>query len=247
VFTAHVRAPATHPAPADVPAARMAVYASLVYRNLDSLLGSCFPVLHTVLSAVQWESLVRSFLAHHRAQTPLFSRIPREFLRYLAATALTPDLPEFVRELAHYEWLELEVSYDPRELADTALDATADPYRHVPILNPLARPMVYAYPVHRIGPDYRPVTAPPEPTYLVVFRERDDGVAFTQLTPVTARLVELMQNNGKERSGEDLLRQLCAEIRHPQPEVMLRHGQDILADLLQRQLLLGAQLGSSPG
>lgn len=244
-FTAHVRAPLAAPPPAEAAADRMAVYASLVYRNLDSLLSSCFPVLHTVLESHQWDALVRGFLAHHRAHTPLFSRIPGEFLRFLnelpAGPDRPPDLPGFLRELAHYEWLELEISYDGHEVGDAAIDAAADPYRDVPVLNPLARPLVCAYPVHRIGPGFMPAEPPPEPTYLVVYREREDGVAFTQLTPVTARLIELIQNNAEDRTGEALLQQIAAELAHPRPDVMLGHGRAILQDLVQRQLLAGAR------
>ena len=109
------------------------------------------------------------------------------------------------------------------------------------MLNPLARSQTYAYPVHRIGPDYQPDTEPAEPTHLVVFRERADGVAFAQLTPVTARLVEMIQANPQGRSGDALLRQLGNEIQHPEPASLLEFGREILRDLQQRELLLGAR------
>ncbi len=239
-FTAYVRAPTALP-PLGELAPRMAVYAALVFNNLDSLLKSCFPVLHSVVAARQWEAMVREFLAHHRAQTPLFSQIASEFLAFLASRAMTEDEPGFLRELAHYEWLELDVSYDPRELSDCVIDADAAPFTDVPVLNPLARLQRYGYPVHRIGPAYLPDSPPPDPTFLVVFRERADGVAFTQLTPVTARLVEMIQANSQGRSGEALLRQLGDEIQHPELAALLEFGREILRDLRQRELLLGAR------
>jgi uncharacterized protein len=240
-FTAHVREPTVKPPPSDVLAPRIAVYASLVFKNLDSLLKSCFPVLHSVLAVNLWEELVRDFLAHHRARSPLFSQIPGEFLGFLATRAVAATEPGFLRELAHYEWLELDVSYDPRELSDCVIYAEANPFNHVPVLNPLARLQAYTYPVHRIGPDYLPGTLPAEPTYLVVFRERADGVAFTQLTPVTARLVQMIQSNVEGCSGETLLHQLGAELQHPDPATLLSFGREILRDLQQRELLLGAR------
>ncbi len=240
-FTAYVREPTEKPPPAGVSAPRSAVYAALVFKNLNSLLKSCFPVLHGVLAASLWEELVRDFLAHHRAKSPLFSQIPGEFLGFLATRAVATGEPGFLRELAHYEWLELDVSYDPRELSDCAINATANPFNDVPVLNPLARSQAYAYPVHRISPDYQPAIPPAEPTYLVVFRERADGVAFTQLTPVTARLVAMIESNLEGCSGETLLRQLAHELRHPDPTTLLNFGREILRDLQQRQLLLGAR------
>lgn len=240
-FTAYVREPLINSPPSAVAEGRAAVYADLIFKNLDAMLSSCFPVLHRVLLAAPWEGLVRGFLAHHRARTPLCSRIPSEFLRYLVARPIADGDPGFLRELAHYEWLELEISYDLRELAEIPIDPEADPCDHIPVLNPLARSMVYSYPVHRIGPAYMPEAPPPESTYLVVFRARDDSVAFAQLTPVTARLVEMIETNTAAQAGATLLRQLSDEIRHPQPETLLRHGRDILRDLQQRQLLLGAR------
>ena len=52
---------------------------------------------------------MRAFYRDHRCQTPLFPEIAREFLRFLEARAIrrTPRRPPFLRELAHYEWVEL--------------------------------------------------------------------------------------------------------------------------------------------
>lgn len=239
-FTAHVRDPAMTPPPPDVSPARMAVYATLVYRNLDSLLAGSFPVLHQVLPSATWAALVRAFLVDHRAQTPLFSRVPHEFVRFLANAPCAAE-PGYMRELAHYEWLELEVGYDTRAFDPTLIDTGADLVRDVPVLNPFARLQVYAYPVHRVGPAYLPTAAPATPTCLVVFRERDDGVAFIELTPVTARLVELIQHNAGEASGETLLRRLAEELAHPDPPTLVAQGRAILQDLHARQLLAGAR------
>lgn len=239
-FTAHVRAPDAHAAPADVDARRMAVYAGLVFGNLDSLLSGCFPVLRKVLPAATWTALVRAFLTHHRAHTPLFPRVPGEFVQFLEKGAGGLAHPDWCVELAHYEWLELEVGQDVRELDPDACDADADLLADVPVVNPLARLRLYRWPVHRLGPDFLPQQPPAEGTCLVVYRGRDDGVAFAQLTPVTARLVELMQQNPAQANGEALLRALAGELRSPDPDALVGHGRAILADLHQRELLLGA-------
>lgn len=240
-FTAHLRAPDHHAAPADVDAARVAVYAGLVFRNLDSLLSGCFPVLRKVLPAATWRALVRAFLVHHRAHTPLFPRVPGEFVQFLENGAGGCACPDWSVELAHYEWLELEVGQDPRELDAANCEADADLLADIPVVNPLARLRLYRWPVHRLGPDFLPEQPPEAGTCLVVFRGRDDGVAFAQLTPVTARLVEMMQQNPAQASGETLLRALAGELGSPDPEALVGHGRAILADLHRRELLLGAR------
>lgn len=242
VFTAHVRDPARTAPPGDVAPARMALYADLVRRNLDTLLASCFPVLRAVLPDAAWARTVRAFLARHRAHTPLFTRLSGEFVRFLQEDAIATELPHFARELAHYEALELEVSYDTREIDDVHVDSDADPFEDVPVLNPLARAHVYRYPVQRISPDHLPDIPPENPTYLVVYRDDEDRVAFVELTPVTARLVELMLYNDARRRGAELVQQIALELAHPQPARLAAFGRDILNDLWERQLVLGARI-----
>jgi len=242
VFTAHVRDPARSAPPGDVAPARMALYAALVHRNLDSLLASCFPVLRAVVPEAAWERAVRAFLARHRARTPLFTRLSGEFVRFLQEDPIAADLPGFARELAHYEALELEVGYDTRELDDIHVDADADPFEDVPVLNPLARPHAYRYPVQRFSPDYVPDSPPEHPTYLVIYRDDEDRVAFVELTAVTARLVELMLYNPARRRGAELVQQIARELAHPAPARLAAFGRDIMNELWERQLVIGARI-----
>ncbi len=238
-FTAYVREPTRQPPLNDVPVERLAVYAELVFKNIDSLLRGCFPVLHGLLPATAWQALTREFLVKHRAQTPLFSRLPCEFLAFLQSSELGFE-PPFMRELAFYEWLELEVSYDEREL-DAAPSSPVDLLHGVPILNPTARPHAFHYPVHRISVDFQPSEPLAAPVYLVVFRTRSDDVAFMELTPMTAKLVELIAQNPAAKTGEQLLLLLAEELAHPDPPALVGHGRAMLQDLGSRELLLGTR------
>ena len=53
-FTAYVREPLIHSPPSAVAEGGAAVYAELIFKNLDAMLSSCFPVLHRVLLAAHW-------------------------------------------------------------------------------------------------------------------------------------------------------------------------------------------------
>jgi len=81
-FTAFVRDPMNAPAPADVPRARLQVYRELFHKNIDNSLSACFPVLKAILGD-EWDPLVQDFFARHRAHTPIYRKLPREFLAYL--------------------------------------------------------------------------------------------------------------------------------------------------------------------
>ena len=67
--------------------------------------------------------------------------------------------PPWLAELAHYEWVELALQIAERRRLPPH-DPDGDLLDGVPVLSPLAWPLAYRWPVHRIGPDSSP-SAPP--------------------------------------------------------------------------------------
>jgi hypothetical protein len=239
-FAAHIRNPEHNPAPADIEDRRMAIYRELFYNNVEGFLHNSFPVLRSIMQDADWHAMVRDFLAHYRCHSPLFLEIPREFLSYLdeQRAARADDLP-FLRELAHYEWIELALSVAEHE--DTApVDADADLLAGRPALSSLAWPLSYRYPVHRIGPAYLPEQPGEASTYLLVYRDLQDAVGFIELNAVSARLFSLLQQP-PGNSGRALLEQIAAELQHPQPEVVIDGGRSILDEWRQRGIIRGCQ------
>ncbi|MDA0823153.1 MAG: putative DNA-binding domain-containing protein [Proteobacteria bacterium] len=238
-FTAHIRDPTNVSAPIDVEDRRVEIYRDLLYRNVEGFMSNSFPVLRSVIDDSQWHSMIRRYFRTHQARTPLFPQLPKEFLHYLADPN-TPDYePKFIQELAHYEWLELEASLDKREISDCVIDDAADCLSGIPVLNPTIRVHSYKYPVHRIGPAFQPSQASGDLTYLVVYRDRTDDVGFMQLNVITARLVDLiMQNTGSV--GQSLLEIIADELQHPDPAIVINGGKHILAELLSRDVIIGA-------
>ena len=117
-------------------------------------------------------------------------------------------------------------------------DPDGDPLHGVPLLSPLAWHLAYRFPVHRISPDYQPQQPGDMPTCLVVYRDRDDAVGFLEINSVTKRLLELI-DAGTNRTGNELLACIAAEMSHPRPDVVIRGGAGILHGLLQKQILTG--------
>ena len=240
-FAAHIRDPDNAPAPAGIEDRRMKIYRELFYNNLRDLLGRSFPVLRQVLGADAWSAVVRDWLRRHRAQTPLFLELPQEFLAYLQheRPAAAGD-PPFMLELAHYEWVELALAIDEREIDDGSLDTGGDLLEDCPVLSPLLSSLAYTWPVHRISPDYLPDEPPAEPTRLLVCRDRQDNVGFMEINVVTARLLELLDVPPvARRSGRDCLLQIAAELGHPDPDTVVRGGLEILSALRERDVIIG--------
>lgn len=239
-FAAHIRDPDNNPAPAGIEDRRLAIYRDLLYRNVEGFMANSFPVLRSIIDDPQWHAMIRRYFALHHARTPLFPKLPQEFLHYLADESTPDQGPPFLQELAHYEWLELEASLDKREIDDQPIDENVDCLEGCPVLNPIARVRAYQFPVHRISPTFQPLETPDEATYLVVYRDRKDEVGFMQLNAITARLVDLiLQDTGK--SGLSLLEQIATELHHPDPAVVIAGGKEIFDELIERDVLLGAR------
>ena len=238
-FASRIRDPQHAPAPADVAPKRMAAYEELFYNNINESLSSAFPVLRKLHDDERWHALVRDYFARHRARTPLFHEMPREFLIYLEQEheAQRDDYP-FLQELAHYEWIELELL--TAEETTPEHDAAGDLLNGPPLLSPLVRLLSYRYPVHQIGPDNIPHQAGVEPTHLLVYRDLEDAIGFMELNPVTARLLQLIEEQ-PQLSGRELLEQIATELNHPNPQTVIEGGSAILDDLKQRDVIFGTR------
>ena len=106
-FTEHLRDPGHVPVPAGLDERRMGIYSELIFNNVSSLLCDFFPVIRSILSDDAWRSMVRNFFISHQSQTPYFMALSGEFVEYLAQAQLSSELPGYLTELAHYEWVEL--------------------------------------------------------------------------------------------------------------------------------------------
>lgn len=236
----HIRDPKANPRPAGVPARRMRVYNELLYNNIEGFLLACFPVLRKLLGKRKWAELVRDFFATHRCHTPFFRQIPDEFIRYLQAERGQRDGdPAFLLELAHYEWIELVLSVSNKEPSH-AVDPAGDLLLARPMLNPVAALLEYRYPVHRIGPRFKPATPPPQPTYLLVFRDAEYATQFIELNPVTARLVRLLEPG--KYTGTQALKIVARELKHADPNAVIKGGIDILRALHAQGAVLGTKV-----
>ena len=240
-FAGHLRNPDGQPAPADVENRRMQIYRDLFFNNIRSLLGKNFPVLRRLYDEEQWAAIVRDFYSRHRSQTPLFPELPKEFLRYLQdeREGHSED-PGFLHELAHYEWIELALSLDEREISDCICDPEGDLLTGIPVLSPLAWPLTYRYPVHLIKPDYRPAELPPEATHLLVYRNVSDDVKFMKLNAFSHQLLILLQEN-RRQTGHQLLEKIVSLSGHPNPGVVLAGGAQLLNDLRSKDVVLGTR------
>ncbi|MFI3157715.1 MAG: putative DNA-binding domain-containing protein [Methylococcaceae bacterium] len=234
-FAAYIRDPENNPPPADVQPQRMAMYRELFFNNIDSFLSANFPVLKAILNDRQWFELGQDFFAKHASQSPHFSEIPEEFLDYLQNERDSSNDFGFMLELAHYEWVEMALSIS-KETAPANHPNPDNLLCQRIRLSPLAWPLVYQYPVHKISPAFLPETAPDLATFLVVYRNPDDEVNFIEITPITYRLLEIIQEH-EDMAAIDCLKQVAEESNHPNPELIVSGGLQILKELAEKTVV----------
>jgi hypothetical protein len=220
----------------------MAIYRELFYNNVEGFLAGNFPVLKGILPESHWHGMARDFLDRHRCQTPYFHEIGKEFLDYLQQErGSVAEDPPFLLELAHYEWVELAVSFSEIDRQAPPIDTNGDVFAAIPVLSPVAWNLTYRYPVHRISETFQPGEPGEQPTHLIVYRDRQDRVQFLEINAVTQRLIELLKEN-PESTGQDAVTRVVKELNHPQPESVMSAGRGLLNDLRARDIILGTRL-----
>jgi len=237
-FADHIRDPVNNPAPEGIEERRLAIYRRLFFNNLSSLFGVNFPIARKTLSDEQWRRLIRAFMIEHRATTPLFPEIGREFVRFLsehpARVAEWPWLPE----VCHWQFLTTRVRNDEADLDAAGVDPTGDLSKDAPVVNPTLRLAQYQWPVDEI--DARHPPAQPSNTALAVFRKPNDRIGRLKINAVTGRMLEILQEN-PGTTGQECLKMLAVEIRHPDPGALMEHGTSLMAWLRSKSLLLGVR------
>jgi len=236
-FAAYIRDPFNNPRPSDVEQKRIETYRELFFNNVDSFLSSNFPVLKTVLDETQWFELSQDFFATHPCSTPYFSEIPEEFLDYLQNQRKNNTDYPFLLELAHYEWVEmaLSISKDDVSANSTQFINTIE-QQHI-TLSPLAWSLVYQFPVQQISRSFLPLTAPDQPTFLLVYRNMADEVNFIQIPPITFRLLQILQENDTI-SCQACLKQIAEESAHSEPEIIRASGLQIIKELAEKNIII---------
>jgi uncharacterized protein len=246
-FAARIRDPKQAARPPGAPARRMRVYEELLFNNLEGFLLSCYPVTRKLLGKRLWRQTVRRFFVEHRSHSPLFRDIPKAFLDWMQASGAVhfPVLP-FLPEFMHYEWLELSVSISPEEVDPAAIDAQGDLLRGRPALHPTARLACYAYPVHQIGPRFKPAAADGQTWCYLLFRDEalcsedaagQDEVRFILLNPLSAQLITMLRD--QQPSGHEALAHLAGQNNPTQYEAFIQLGGELLRDLRAQGALLG--------
>ncbi|KZN67357.1 HvfC family RiPP maturation protein [Pseudoalteromonas luteoviolacea] len=189
-FVAHIKDPDNRPKPSDIEDRRMKVYRELFFNNIENFVASAFPVLKSLYTADNWQRLVRQFFVEHDCKSPYFLEISREFLNYLETDYIKKDCdPGFMYELAHYEWIELDVSICERDKNERKRQSALELDTAL-FVSSTVRCVHYEFPVHQIQTEFQPQSPEGGPYCFVVYRDLDDETQFISVNPMTVMLLD---------------------------------------------------------
>jgi hypothetical protein len=237
-FTRHLRDPARVPPPPGLPPQRLEIYRNAVFANVERLMRDNFPRVRELFDEGAWHALVRDYLVCHRSDTPLFAELLEEFLAYLEGEREVSSDPPYLRELAHFDWLENAIAIDATALDAIACRADGDLLEDRLVVNPVHRLVRYTWPVHAIGPEFRPSELPARPTWLLAFRDRAGNFGALDLNEVAVHLFERIAAPGAPVAGT-VLAALAGDLGHPDPPVVVRGGLQLLERWRAREVILG--------
>ena len=228
-FARYLRDPAQRSLPEGVIPRRAKVYEDLLFNNVCGFLNSCFPVCQKLISERSWLDLSRAFYRDWRCHSPRFNDIPKEFLEFLASEQAPELAYPWFWQLAHYEWVELAVdTFDESAIANeehSNLEGIS--------VNPSLHNLIYAWPVHQISPDAIPEQA--QQTFLLVYRNHDDHVCFTEINAATSALIHLFQAG--ESQAEIVLENLAGQLQVDVSDAFVNFGRQMIDQLIQQGVL----------
>lgn len=248
-FVDYLRDPGNNDHLIDILPKQIGIYARLLHNKFEESLHTCFPVCRELLGSELWQRLVKLFIQEHRCESPLYREIPDEFIGYLLNEKPSMVLPDFLKELAHFEWMELVLETAQGKLFDANLEP-ADLFAAVPVINPVLYVLTYRYPVHKMMPQSEswprwqnwqqtmPVDGN-DPVYLFGIRDEQYRAQFIETNPATMRLVELLQEGF--RTGEQAASQLALELRSKDHGQFLEYCHETLDRLRQQDIIIGTQ------
>ena len=239
-FTQYLRNPDGVMPPPGHEERRLAIYRHAIFANVEGLMKDNYPRLREVTNEADWNAMLRDYLIRHVSTSNAFVDVPLEFLEYLEKERNEHADPDFLYELAHFDWLETLIGADERciDLAD--IDRDGDLISGVPVANPILKVVTYRFPVHAIGPEYQPTEAPPVPTRIAAFRDLNHRYGFLDLNDASARLLELVVE-AQGLTGRAIFEIVARELGQTDVSALVTAGSPILARMVGRAVILGTR------
>ncbi|HJV23740.1 MAG TPA: putative DNA-binding domain-containing protein [Holophagaceae bacterium] len=167
-------------------------YRALARFALTDPLPDCFPITKALLKREgAWRDCVDAYLDSRSIRSPYYRHILPAFVGWLAESGWGADRWPFILQLAHYEYLELDVLRHPDEAAPSGLLPEPGPGRHA-VLDGSTRNMAYQWQVQDATEE---APEPAEgPAFLFCHRDPEGSFQVREVdAPASAFLTRCLQ------------------------------------------------------
>ncbi len=219
---------------------RLGLYRQLVRHNVIDVIGV---MLERTKARIETRApgsfgrAVDGFLAEQGPKTPHLRDVPGEFLAWAAPKwRADASLPTWLVDYAELELVEFTIGVAPRPAPEgELLDVTAD--RVLVFAHP-RRLVSFAFAVHEIATDDVAGGPAARPVELLVYRDGEHRVRFLELSPLAAAILARLFDG---LSLKDAMIDACRADAHVLDDSVLAGAAQLLADLGERGVLLGAR------
>ncbi len=230
--------------------ARLFVYRRLIRNNLREAILLAVPRVAARLGEL-FDETFDAFCEAGASRSHYLRDVTGEFLRFAEPLwAADPRFPGYMIELARLEAVEIEIAAQPRSpklnpsAPRTESDATAAQADALALdkgvrFTEACRLMAFAHAVHRLPEDEADRSTPlAAKTHLLVYRSPEHEVRYLELSAVAHSVLRRLLDGATLREG---LVRGCEEEKQTLDDTVLAGTAEVLADLAQRGVLLGAR------
>ena len=156
------------------------VYRDIARTALEDPLPDCFPITHALLEeAGLWDDCVDAFLASRSIQSPYYRDVNPAFVEWLATGEWNRERWPFLLQLAHFEYIEVEILRWPDDPPPNNIDKAPSADSLV-VFAGATRNLAYFYQVHKATKE------DPEPeageTFLLGYRDPEGDFLYSELS-----------------------------------------------------------------
>lgn len=109
--------------PANLPEqtkSELSVYYSLVLSSLRSLMQNIYPLSRKII-AEDWDDLMIQYQNKYPSSSAIYNRLAADFYKLLTETEIAAKYPNYLSDLARYEWTEVLIHNSPNIKANSKL------------------------------------------------------------------------------------------------------------------------------
>lgn len=176
------------------------VYRDIARTALEDPLPDCFPITHALLeNAGLWGGCVEAFLASRSIRSPYYRDVNPAFVEWLASGDWNQEQWPFLLQLAHFEYIEVEILRWPDDPPSNQLKQAPTAESQV-VFAGATRNLAYSHQVHKA------TKADPEPeageTFLLGYRDLEGDFSYSELSAhASAFLARCLEGESVDRKS----------------------------------------------